>query len=43
MLKEFCKEQGIHGNKLNVFLELDAAKEGDLIRDVILADKVHIH
>ena len=41
-LKEFCKQQGIQANKFNVLLELGAAKEGDKIRDVLLADKVCI-
>ena len=41
-LKEFCKQQGIPAKKVNVFLELGAAKEGDKIRDVLLADRVCI-
>ena len=39
-LKEFGKEHGIQANKVNVFLELSAAKEGDVVRDVLLTDKV---
>ena len=39
-LKEFGNEHGILANKFNVFLELSAAKEGDIVRDVLLTDKV---